>query len=452
MTSVTFHNPADLEDSLIKFSVIAARYQEKWIFCRHKARSTWEIPGGHREEGETALEAARRELYEETGALEAEILPVCAYGVTRNGGTSYGMLYFAEVSRLEPLPGMEIGETALLDVLPESLTYPDIQPMLYDRVQAWLNIRSGAGEIWDIYDKNRQKTGKFHRRGDPLAPGEYHLVVHVWIQNPDGRFLLTKRSPNKGFPNLWEATGGSALAGDDSLTAALREVEEETGLVLQPENGRIIHKYSGADYHTDVWLFRQDFDLEGVRLLEGETCGKTTASAEDILTLEEARKIVPYGYVHDWMERKHMVSVYQAGSQDAEVLSRLAVQLWPGHSILEMENEFSELLSGENAAVFLLSHDGEAMGFAQCQLRRDYVEGTSTSPVGYLEGIFVVPNHRRKGYARRLLSACEAWAKELGCREFASDCELTNGESLDFHIRAGFLEANRIICFIKDLR
>ena len=147
-----------------------------------------------------------------------------------------------------------------------------------------------------------------------------------------------------------------------------------------------------------------------------------------------------------------MVSVYQAGSQDAEVLSRLAVQLWPGHSILEMENEFSELLSGENAAVFLLSHDGEAMGFAQCQLRRDYVEGTSTSPVGYLEGIFVVPNHRRKGYARRLLSACEAWAKELGCREFASDCELTNGESLDFHIRAGFLEANRIICFIKDLR
>ena len=94
---------------------------------------------------------------------------------------------------------------------------------------------------------------------------------------------------------------------------------------------------------------------------------------------------------------------------------------------------------------------GRSIGFSQCQLRHDYVEGTKSSPVGYLEGIFVDGAHRRLGYAARLLSACEGWAKEKGCREFASDCELTNTDSLKFHLSLGFTEANRIICFTKKL-
>lgn len=91
------------------------------------------------------------------------------------------------------------------------------------------------------------------------------------------------------------------------------------------------------------------------------------------------------------------------------------------------------------------------MGFAQCQLRCDYVEGTIHSPVGYLEGIFVREDHRRTGVAGKLLAACEDWARAMGCREFASDCELPNTDSLAFHLRLGFTEANRIICFTKKL-
>lgn len=91
------------------------------------------------------------------------------------------------------------------------------------------------------------------------------------------------------------------------------------------------------------------------------------------------------------------------------------------------------------------------MGFAQCQLRRDYVEGTESSPVGYLEGIFVAEEYRHQGVARKLLAACEIWAKEQGCTEFASDCELANTASLRFHLNVGFQEANRIICFTKKL-
>ena len=87
----------------------------------------------------------------------------------------------------------------------------------------------------------------------------------------------------------------------------------------------------------------------------------------------------------------------------------------------------------------------------QCQLRRDYVQGAGSSPVGYLEGIFVREEYRRRGHARELLAACQAWAAEQGCREFASDCELDNQASYRFHRAAGFAEAGRIICFIKKL-
>lgn len=295
---VTFHAPQDIDDSLLKFAVIAARYQGQWVMSRHGQRSTWEIPGGHREPGEVIADTARRELWEETGIREADLRPVCVYAVERSGVPTYGMLYFAEVHSLGTIPeGSEIAETQLFPVLPKQLTYPAIQPHLHHRVQAWLNIQSSAGELWDVYDKDRHLTGRIHRRGDPVPKGDYHLVVHVWVQNAAGEYLLTKRSPTKGFPNMWEATGGSALAGDDSLTAALREVKEETGLALDPACGRILLQYSGEDYHTDVWLFRQEYDLDRVQLLEGETCGKRAASAETILALRQAGEFVPFSYL-----------------------------------------------------------------------------------------------------------------------------------------------------------
>lgn len=145
------------------------------------------------------------------------------------------------------------------------------------------------------------------------------------------------------------------------------------------------------------------------------------------------------------------MDINRAGLEEVVSLAKLAVLLWPEHQAEAMEREIA-LLIAKNKAAFFLAREGELpIGFAQCALRHDYVEGTSTSPVGYLEGIYVLEEHRRGGVAAGLLSACENWARQQGCREFASDCELHNEQSLRFHLTTGFEEANRIICFTKKL-
>ena len=304
MIKVTFYDPTKVADDQLKFAVIAARYQDKWVFSRHKARSTWDMPGGHIETGETALVAMERELWEETGSLKADITPVFAYSVTKNGATTYGMLYFAEIRYMGKLPEeYEMGEVCFADNLPKDLTYPDIQPVLFNWIQGWLNMQSNWEELWDLYDENRNATGKLHKRGTLIPSGYYHLVVHIWIINQDGKFLITKRSANKGFPNMWECTSGSALAGDNSLTAAMREVREETGLELDQHKGALVLTARKSDYFRDVWVFRQSFDLSDVKLQPMETVDKRFAGKEEILKYCEKGAFVPYDYLQELFSR-----------------------------------------------------------------------------------------------------------------------------------------------------
>ena len=143
--------------------------------------------------------------------------------------------------------------------------------------------------------------------------------------------------------------------------------------------------------------------------------------------------------------------IRKAEIKDLSIRAELAYQLWPDHTVEEMCSEFADTIAKPDAVFFLAYADEIVVGFAQCQLRYDYVEGTDSSPVGYLEGIYVAEEYRKHGVARELLVACETWAKSIGCTEFASDCELENTQSLRFHLNVGFEEANRIICFTKKL-
>ncbi len=150
MLQVNFYDI--VEDQLLKFAVIVSRSHGKWVFCKHKERDTYECPGGHREAGEDIETTARRELYEESGAVEYSMKRVCVYSVSNLEETSikalgkvgetfgkaeetYGMLFYADITRFDQLPGYEIEKIELFDQLPLHWTYPEIQPRLLEKIR-----------------------------------------------------------------------------------------------------------------------------------------------------------------------------------------------------------------------------------------------------------------------------------------------------------------------------
>lgn len=146
---VQFYETAD--DRLLKFAVIIAKSNGKWVFCKHKDRTTYESPGGRREAGETISETAKRELYEETGATDFTIEPICAYSVTganrvnQTGEETFGMLFFADIRQFEPELHSEIERIERFDQLPQDWTYPQIQPALIQEYQK--RLRHGHGKV-----------------------------------------------------------------------------------------------------------------------------------------------------------------------------------------------------------------------------------------------------------------------------------------------------------------
>ena len=139
MVEVKFHESID--DNLLKFSVIISKSNGKWVFCKHRERDTYEVPGGHREANETILETAKRELQEETGAIDFEIKPICVYSVKRKtrineniDDETFGMLFIANVFSFEEI-NSEIEKIILVDEFVDNLTYPLIQPQLIEEAR-----------------------------------------------------------------------------------------------------------------------------------------------------------------------------------------------------------------------------------------------------------------------------------------------------------------------------
>lgn len=145
-------------------------------------------------------------------------------------------------------------------------------------------------EIWDIYNIDRQLTGRTGIRGEALEQGEYHLVVFAFIINKNNEILISKRSLNKTFPGCWEITGGSAVTGDTSEVAILREIKEELGVDVSLENGHLIKTHIGesyASYFADTYIFFEDIQIEDVVCQVEEVSEAKYVSIEEFFNMLE---------------------------------------------------------------------------------------------------------------------------------------------------------------------
>lgn len=146
-----------------------------------------------------------------------------------------------------------------------------------------------------------------------------------------------------------------------------------------------------------------------------------------------------------------MINIFKASNEDIDDLAQMGIDLWPENDLEDLRKDFDYIIGHLNDRVLLAETEGQKMGFIHMSIRKDYVEGSSSSPVGYIEGLYVKPEYRNNGAARDLYEAGAKWAKSKGCSEIGSDCTLNNKLSYDFHYKIGFEEANKIICFIKEI-
>jgi len=154
-------------------------------------------------------------------------------------------------------------------------------------------------ELWDIYDKNREKTGRTHERGIPVKEGDYHLVVHVWIVNDSGEFLIQKRQPWKeGWPNMWDGSAaGSAIVGDSSKDAAIRETKEELGIDLEINKGEILFTVKFCSGFEDIWLVRQNVNIVDLKLQYEEVADVKWASQQQINQMISNGEFIAFKYI-----------------------------------------------------------------------------------------------------------------------------------------------------------
>ena len=166
-------------------------------------------------------------------------------------------------------------------------------------------------EFNDIYDKDRNKTGRTHRRGSYWRSGEYGLVVCVWVHDGNGRLLMTKRAPEKSFPGTWENSGGAAKAGETSIQAIRRELFEETGIRAQEEEFLLIDSGRDKNTHYDFYCIRKNVPLEKIRLLPGETDDAKWVTFEQVHEMIRENEIC-YVIARQFLRQEHILLELQS--------------------------------------------------------------------------------------------------------------------------------------------
>jgi len=147
-------------------------------------------------------------------------------------------------------------------------------------------------EYWDLYDANRNPLGRTIKRGDAFAEGEYYVCCEVWMQNSEGKLLMTQRHPDKKAGGLWEFTGGGVLAGETTKQAAVRELEEELGILAEESELSLLEVYQHKNYFMDIFVIKRDVDTASLKLQPEEVVDAKWVSREELLRMIEEKHVV----------------------------------------------------------------------------------------------------------------------------------------------------------------
>ena len=147
-------------------------------------------------------------------------------------------------------------------------------------------------EYWDLYDANRNPLGRTIKRGEAFAEGEYYVCCEVWMQNSEGKLLMTQRHPDKKAGGLWEFTGGGVLADETTKQACVRELEEEIGILAEESELSLLEVYQHKNYFMDIFVIKRDVDTANLKLQPEEVVDAKWVSREELLQMIEEKQIV----------------------------------------------------------------------------------------------------------------------------------------------------------------
>ncbi len=271
------------------------------------------------------------------------------------------------------------------------------------------NICENTDEFWDLYDRDRNLTGRRHRRGDKMKDGEYHLAVHVCIFNSKNQLLIQHRQPYKsGWPNMWDlSVGGSALAGDSSAMAAEREVMEELGLKLDLSDIRPFFTMHFANGFDDYYLIEKDVDISELVLQEEEVKEVRWAGKEEVLQMQKEGTIIPYWFLDKLFDIREFYGAYR-DVENIKIGYAEPINLASWMSLVEVVKEnFPGLETDDkvneykNTVIKNMNHNS-----AVCALNGNMVVGILlfSTKQNMISCMAVHPEFRRKEIASRMIN------------------------------------------------